>query len=227
MNGTKFRDMPKSAQVVVALFAAIGIFELLLALEQRPSTYGGLFFLMLALAMISARAKVRLPGGSTLSVLTSVVLGTLMLLGWPGAVVVSMVGVVAQSSFPWKRRVPYRIFFNMGMVGLTVVLARAGYHLIAPESSPSLGDQVAGILLASFIYYICNSIFVSLILSLSSGKPMSALWRENFLYTAPTFLLAGLIAFAAVRVALVVPVRIDRRDRSDAGTLGVCGARLS
>src|SRR5262245_6573117 len=109
---TKFMAMPVAARVVVGVFGAVGIIELLVVLGGRPSMIGELFFLMLALAVVTSRAKVRLPGGSTLSLLTSVVLSTLMLLGTEATVLVGMMGVVVQSSFPWRRRVPYRILFN-------------------------------------------------------------------------------------------------------------------
>ena len=196
--------MPVPARVLVSIFGGAGVIELLVALRTGPSSAGGLFFLMLGLAIVTARAKVRLPGGSTLSLLTSVVLGALMLLGTQGAVVVSVMGVVVQSSFPWNRRISHRIYFNVGMVSTTVLLAASGYKLIVPAIRPSTGDQVAGILMASFIYYLCNSIFVSLVVSLSSRTSVWHLWHSNFLYTTPAFLLAGVIAFVAVRLALVI-----------------------
>jgi signal transduction histidine kinase len=201
----KFNELPVSARLVVVLFGAIGAFAPIFSLRSFPSSAGGTLLFTLALAVITARAKVRLPGGSTLSVLTSVVLGALMLLGTQGAVLVSVVGVIVQSSFPWKKRVGYRTVFNIGMVSLTVFLARMAYLLIVPADNTEIGLQFAGILMASFIYYICNSTSVSLILSLSSGTPLWTLWQTNFLYTAPAFLLAGIVSFAAVRMASVIP----------------------
>jgi signal transduction histidine kinase len=196
--------MPVPARILVSVFAAAGVIELLVALRTGPSSAGGVFFLMLGLGIVTARAKVRLPGGSTLSLLTSVALAALMLLGTPGALVVSVMGVVVQSSFPWSRRISHRICFNVGMVSTTVLLAASGYTWIVSATNPSTGDQVAGVLMASFIYYLCNSIFVSLVVSLSSRTSIWHLWHSNFLYTAPAFLLAGVIAFVAVRLALVI-----------------------
>jgi signal transduction histidine kinase len=113
-------------------------------------------------------------------------------------------GVVVQSSFPWQRRLPHRIFFNMGMVGLTVTFAGLGYHSIVRTVQPSASEQIAGILAASFIYYICNSTFVSLIVSLTSETSIWKMWYTNFLYTAPAFLVEGLVSFAALRLATVI-----------------------
>ena len=204
MSGpSKFANMPGSAKLAVAVFGILGAIELLVALGTRPAASGAVFFLMLGLAVVTSRTKLTLLRGSTLSFLTSVVLTTLMWLGTEAAVVVAMVGVVVQSSFPWKKKVPYRTVFNMGMVGTTVTLAGWGYHAITP-AEPGINDQLAAILFASFIYYVCNSIFVSLIVSLSSGSSISKVWHGSFLYTAPAFFLEGLISFGALKLASVI-----------------------
>jgi hypothetical protein len=78
---TQFKTLPLRAQIAVAVFGLVGVIVLFSALGTRPSAQGGTFYLMLAIAMVTARVKVRLLGGSTLSPLTSVVLATLMVLG--------------------------------------------------------------------------------------------------------------------------------------------------
>jgi signal transduction histidine kinase len=200
---TTFRDTPLGAQITVGLFGIAGAIALFVSLTQEAE-FGVVFYLMLALGVVTARAKIPLVRGSTISLLTSVVLATLTLLGTHAAVVVSMLGVVVQSSLPWNRKVPYRTVFNVGMVGLTVALAGIGYSSIVPARNPTPGDQLTGILAASFIYYLCNSIFVSLIISLSSGVSIAKIWHSSFLYTAPAFFLEGIVAFGAVRVASVI-----------------------
>jgi signal transduction histidine kinase len=115
-----------------------------------------------------------------------------------------MVGVVIQSTLPWKRRVPYRMLFNMGMIGLTVILAGAGYVSLTALTHTGISDQLAGILTASFIYYLCNSIFVSLVVSLASESSMWKVWHSNFLYTAPVFFLEAIVCFGVVRLISTV-----------------------
>jgi signal transduction histidine kinase len=203
----KFKELPVLARILVSGFGLAGLLELFFSLSSHPSS-SGTFLCMLALAVVTARAKVRLPGGSTLSVLTSVVLAALMLLGTQGAIVVSVLGVAVQSSLPWKKKVTYRILFNAGMIGTTVVLARMGYLWVAGSDKPEVSHQFAGMLIASFIYYVCNSTAVSLILSLTSRAGVWSIWRSNFLYTAPAFLLAGVVSFGAARMASAIPVAV-------------------
>jgi signal transduction histidine kinase len=200
-TSAKFMDMPCRARILIMFFAGVGVIELIFALRTRPSSVGGMFFLMVGLAIPTAGRKIKLPGGATLSVLTPIVLGALFLLGTPTAIVTGMLGAVVQSSFPRAQKIPYRILFNMGMVGLAALFAGLGYSLIVRSNRPELIEQLGGTLLASFIYYICNSVFVSLVVSLTSGKTIKAVWRDNFLNTAPAFLLAGIVSLAVVRLA--------------------------
>ena len=209
---TRFADMPVHARVAIGLFGLIGTVELVVAITLVYRNVVPFFFLMLALAVVCARAKVRLPGGSTLSLLTSVVLATLMLIGTAAAVVTGVMGVVVQSSFPGDGRLSHRTIFNMGMVSLTVGLAGLGYRVIVHNSNPGAGGQLAGMLIASFIYYICNSIFVSLIVALSSGKPIWNLWHSNFLYTAPAFFVAGIVAFGSIKLASIFQLALWPRS---------------
>ena len=96
--------MPLGAQIAVAIFAILGVMELFAALATAPSKTGSIFYLMLALAAVTARVKVRLPGGSTLSPLTSIVLAALMVLGPHSAVVIGVVGILFPDTLTMARR---------------------------------------------------------------------------------------------------------------------------
>ena len=50
----KFTELPVGARLVVGLFGAAGVIELLFSLHFRPSVTGGMFFFMLALAVAAA-----------------------------------------------------------------------------------------------------------------------------------------------------------------------------
>jgi signal transduction histidine kinase len=76
--------------------------------------------------------------------------------------------------------------------------------VIVPGENPEISLQFAGFLMASFVYYVCNSTSVSLIVSLSTRTPIWSFWHSKFLYTAPAFLLAGVMSFIAVRMATVI-----------------------
>src|SRR5436190_232756 len=60
---------------------------------------------------------------------------------------------------------------------------------------------VIGSLIASLLYYLGNSFSVSSIVGLSSRKSAFRIWHDNFLYTAPSFVLAGFLASLVAQFA--------------------------
>jgi len=48
--------------------------------------------------------------------------------------------------------------------------------------------------IASFVYFLGNSVSVSLIISLSKGVSMVDIWLNHFLNSAPSFVIAGLLS---------------------------------
>src|SRR5262245_10955285 len=155
---------------------------------------------MMFLAVVTAHTKVRLIGGSSLSLLTTVVLLTLMMLGTKAALLVGVCGVMVQCMIPSRKFIPHHLVFNVGMISLIVLMSGAGYELVK--------DAFIGSLIASLFYYIGNSVCVSLAVGLSARKSMFRLWHDNFLYTAPSFFVAGLLAYFAARLATRFPATV-------------------
>src|SRR5262245_9167987 len=83
---SKLGQMSAPARIAVTAFGLAAAIELLISLRSTPSLTDLSFLLMVGLAAITARAKIPLMRGSTLSILTSVVLTTMVLLGTDAAV---------------------------------------------------------------------------------------------------------------------------------------------
>jgi diguanylate cyclase (GGDEF)-like protein/putative nucleotidyltransferase with HDIG domain len=165
------------------------------------------FGLMVFVAVVTAHTKVHLIGGSSLSLLTTVALISVMVLGTNPAVLVGICGVFVQCAFPQKRFIPHHFAFNLGMIGLTVSMSGTAYHWIV-QGSTNVSDRLVGSLIASLLYYFGNSLCVSLIVALSGRKSMFRLWHDNFLYTAPSFFLAGILAFVVLQLMQSFPAPV-------------------
>ena len=76
------------------------------------------------------------------------------------------------------------------------LIAGSGTHGLA-----TLPGEVAATILASFMYFLGNSVFVSLIIALSKGASMVHLWCTHFLHSAPSFLIAGLLSLGVIGLA--------------------------
>ena len=187
--------LPRAAQVAVCLFGMIGISGLIWAIfTLEPMDYS-YFWLFLFLAIVTGQAKVRLIAGSSLSLITTVVLIAVMMLGTPAGTLVGICGVFVQSIFPSRKFVFHQLIFNLGMIVLTTWLSSAAYYKVARNIHAVGIDRLTGALVASIVYYLGCSVCVSMIVGLSSKKSILRLWHDNFLYTAPSFVVAGLLSF--------------------------------
>lgn len=200
-NKPKWMSLPRPARIAVVVFGIVGISGVVRAFADMPSMLSSYFALMVFLALVTARTKVRLVGGSSLSLLTTVALVAMMMLGTKAAVLVGVVGVITQCAIPPRSYIPHHLIFNLGMIVLTVSAAGTGYYAVVQGSQPAAADLFVGAVIASLIYYLGNSVCVSLIVGLSSRQSLFRLWHDNFLYTAPSFFVAGLLAALVARFA--------------------------
>ena len=201
----QFSGLPPAARFAVVLAEIVGLCALIGSTRAAGTLDAVHFGLMLFLAIVTAHAKVRLIGGSSLSLLTPVVLTSLIILGSDAAVIVGVCGVYVQTAFPRNRCSGHHIVFNIGMITLTVLLAGIGYDWIAHGPQSTVSNQFLGSVVASLIYYLGNTICVSIIVALCTRRSMFRLWHDDFLYTAPSFFVSGLLAFLVSRLIWSLP----------------------
>jgi hypothetical protein len=150
-------------------------------------------------AAVCARAKVKLYKSSTISLLTSVVLLAVMTEGLASALIVGVFGVMVQTIVPSKRVVLHQLAFNFGMIAVTVSATWFTHQsLTAARIAGPVSTESIATLLASFVYFLGNSLSVSLIIALSKKVSMAEVWLKHFMYSAPSFLMAGLMSLGLV-----------------------------
>lgn len=196
----KFRTLPAAARFAVVVFGIAGVAGVVSAVTHLGGVDLTYFALLIFLAIVTGHTKVKLTGGSSLSLITAVALVAMMMLGSYPAILVGVCGVVVQCAFPPKKFNAHHLFFNVGMIVLTMSMASAGYAAIV-RGRPTAVDQFVGALVASLLYYIGSSVFVSMIIGLSAKKSIFRTWHDNFLYTGPSFFIAGLIAWVVANFA--------------------------
>src|SRR5215831_9836317 len=196
---TEFTSLPLAARCTIVIFGIAGLAAVLYTMAFQPSLASSRIFLLLAIAAGTARIKVNLFKGSTLSFLTSVVLLAVIHEGPAVAVLVGLCGVTIQSVFPSRKVVLHQLAFNAGMIALTVTASWLTYHaLISTHVLESMSSKIIATMLASFTYFLGNSISVSLIVALSKGMSVFNISFHHFLFSAPSFLIAGLLSLGLI-----------------------------
>jgi hypothetical protein len=64
-----------------------------------------------------------------------------------------------------------------------------------------MSSEATATVLASFTYFLGNSVSVSLMVALSKGMSMFQVWANHFMYSAPSFLIAGLFSLGLIALA--------------------------
>jgi signal transduction histidine kinase/ActR/RegA family two-component response regulator len=203
-NPLAWDSLPGTAQVYVAAITVLGAAVFAVSL---PHTYPDPLLLasLLLLACVTSAWKVTLPlslsSGSTLSVSYAADLMTLLLLGAGPAVIVAVAGAWMQCTFRVKQSYPlYRTAFSMSAEAITMVAT--GLTFVSLGGLPGAIDisSIAKPLVAAIAtYFFVNTGLVGGAIALSSGRSWWHVWHDEFLWSLPSFMVAGSAgAFAAV-----------------------------
>ena len=204
-NGLAWRKLPRSAQLYVAVVIAAGaaVFARLL-----PTTLPDpiLFAALLILAAQTSVWKVNLPiplaSGSTLSVSYAADLMALLLLGPRHAMVVAIAGAWMQCTVKVKRPYPlYRTVFSLGAEALTMGATGWAYAFAGGTHAPlELARAARPVVVSIGTYFLVNTGLVAGAIAASSGRGWWRVWREDFLWSGASFMVAGTAGAAAAVV---------------------------
>ena len=198
----KFGTLPLKARTAIAMFAIGGTIALASAVLFEPFHSPLRFLILLALAVGTANRKFRLYRDSSISFLTSVTLLSILIAGTTEAILIAICGVGIQTYFPSRKLVLYRLVFNAGMIALTVTASCWIYTFSMTHPQAGLTNQLVAVIAASSVYYLGNSISVSVMIALTTGAPLFRLWSDHFAACAPSFLMAGLLSMLASQVTM-------------------------
>ena len=194
-----FTTMPAAARFAIVLFAITGLAAVAYAMIFQMGFAPVRLFLLMAAATLCAQAKVKLYKASTISLLTSVVLLAVISDGLASALIVAVFGVTVQTVVPSKKLVLHQLAFNLGMITLTVTATWFTHQsLTGARIATPLSTEALATLMASFVYFLGNSISVSLIIALSKRVSMAEVWLKHFMCSAPSFVLAGLLSLGII-----------------------------
>ena len=225
-GGSAWRGLTPAGKLYVWAVVLIGTAVLV---GYIPRTYPDpvLFALLVLFACLTSTWKVHLSrsiaNGSTLSVSYAAHLTTLLLLGPGYAVVVAVAGVWTQCTYKATYRYPlHRTAFSMAAAAITMAATGAVYGWLGGGSPPSETFELARPLVGAIsTYYFVNTGLIAAAISLSTPRPLWTTWRDDFLWSAGSFVFAGtagaLAAMVLARgdqwkaVLLIAPVYLTYR----------------
>jgi PAS domain S-box-containing protein len=198
--------LPHAARVYIAAVIAAGAAAAVTFFPVRFD-HPVLFLVLLSFVYVTSMWKVNLPlalsNGSTLSVSYAADLASLLLLGPQTAMLIAMSGAWAQCSLQVKRTYPvYRTIFSIAVLALTMRAVAAMYFWLDGAAPPvgftDLPKPLVGMIAT---YFLVNTALVAVAITLTTRQPLWPVWRDNFLWSAPSFIVAG---GAGALVAVVI-----------------------
>jgi hypothetical protein len=186
--------IPKSAAVFITLIAMFGLGTLGYAVLHFQQNDSFRFISFLAVALLAARLKLKLPGlNGNMSVnLPFIILGVTEL-GLLQTVIIACASTLMQSVKKPVNQIQWiQVFFNFFNMSLSVGLAHFAFHHALWESSLMTAALRIGI--AAGILFLANTVPVSAIISLTEVRKMAQVWYEIFLWSFPYYVLSAGVA---------------------------------
>ncbi|HEV8198806.1 MAG TPA: ATP-binding protein [Candidatus Polarisedimenticolia bacterium] len=123
------------------------------------------------------------------------ILATLILIGEPEAVVVSMICIGSLCLLRQPRMAWYRTLFNISSFVITTWLTGETYQAFGGRPGViAAGDGIVALMLATLVFYLANTYSISGVVALANRLNLLKVWQDNFLWSAPSFLAGGSVA---------------------------------
>jgi hypothetical protein len=171
----------------------IGIYLFFDGLLQFKCADPQQFFAYLALALLGATLKLRLPRmRANVSTSFAFILIGIANFSLGEAVLIGSAATLVQCLWrPKGKRKARQIFFNLGatVIGVTVAYNPSYYGL--PEGLHKIPQILP---LAALLYFIANTGLVSGMIALSEDEPFRAVWRNLTQYLVAYYIVGGFIA---------------------------------
>ena len=218
--------MPRGCQRYVTGVIVVGA-ALVVAFFPRQYPDPGTFAILLAAACLTAAWKVNLPlpltNGSTLSVSHAADLMALILLTPPQAMIFGVIGAWTQCTFNVRQRYPlYRTVFSMAAAAITMQVTGLVFTLVDGTVRPLALEAIPRVIVCALLtYFLVNTGLIAGAIASSTRRSAWQVWREDFLWSAPNFMVAGtagaLSAFVLERtepwlaILMLAPVYLSYR----------------
>jgi putative nucleotidyltransferase with HDIG domain len=167
---------------------------LVFAFREWHTTVPLKFLSYLILALLASPLKVSLPGiEGTLSVNFIFTLLGILELSLPETLVIGLASTLGQ--FYWKptrQLKPVQLVFNLSQVAICSTIAYVSYGLVVIRVGNA--SHPLAFLVATVIYFVCNSVAMSTIIGLTDSRSISKVWIKSYSWSLPSYLVGGTVA---------------------------------
>ncbi len=209
--------LPRSAQLCIVLIALLGIGAAVLAsLVRFRHSDAPLWelFVFIGIAVLAGGKKVSLirnlpeEEAGSMSLGFAITFAGLLRFDPSAAVAIGMASCLSSCLIP-HRQALHQIFFNVGLAALEALaggfvffLLSSRYQALEPQTFGALAvpQTFAAVAGASMTFFFVNTFGVATIIALCAKKSPLQIWRQTFLWTAPSYFAAASISALTVAI---------------------------
>lgn len=187
--------MSKRATLLIAGTAAIGASVLAYAFAHWQSTGLERFACYLLFAVLSSGLKIQLPGiDGTMSVNFLFILLGIQEMSLPETLIIGCTASLVQCVWQAQQKlVPAKLIFNvLGMMANAIGLSYFAHHHLAGWLG---GSTPVLLVVTALIFFLANTLPVSLIISLTEHKSPRKVWSECYFWSFPYYLVGATVVF--------------------------------
>ncbi len=189
------RNLPRSARFTILVVSLAGAISLVISQVlplpiSKAQPWETAVFIILAVA--TGRLKVPLSRNANNEKTGSLLVGyvitfaTLVKFGAGTAVLVALASTLSSCLFP-KRQPPHQLAFNVSLNVFETLIASLAFTSLNGGSLALEGARsIAALAGSSAVSFVFNTVGVSLIIAQCSKVRLLTLWKEKFLWTAPS-----------------------------------------
>lgn len=163
---------------------------------------GGYYWLLLAsLTVVTGSWTIRVPGvNAKVSVAETLTFTNMVLFGVPAGILTAMLDGLTGSlrCRTVSRRLEYAVF-NASAMAVSGFVSGELFWTVTGGGVLQAGvrggaNVLPGLGLLALSFYVCNSSFVALMVSIEEGKNFFAVWRRKFLWATTNYVAAAAVA---------------------------------
>ncbi|MGB9237021.1 MAG: diguanylate cyclase [Terriglobales bacterium] len=187
--------MSTRAKLFIGVTAAIGMWVLAHSIWHWHSTDVPRFICYLLIAVLASGLKIQLPGiDATMSVNFLFILLGVLEMSLPETLVIGCMASLVQCVWSARRKPdPAKIVFNVfSLMATAIALSYYAFHRlerVLGESTPLL------LVLTALIFFLANTLPVTIIISLTEGKSPRKVWSECYFWSFPYYLVGAAVVF--------------------------------
>src|SRR5579863_3395228 len=206
------RNLSAKSKIFIMLVVVCGMAALGISLLSWKSANWPEFLVLLIVALVASRLRVRLPGVTgTLSVNLPFILLAVVEMSCAEAILIGCLSTLvqclprAQHKFNW-----IQALFNFANMALAVGATRLLYH--APALQSTIHSPALLLAVAAAGFYMVNSIPVAIIMGLTEKRSAMRAWASMVQLSYPYYLasaaVAGVVLTASAQLGWQVPLAV-------------------